>query len=87
MVSADAMYHVKRKQAMLKEDPKTAEFEGPFRPSMLLIALLVGVQWGLWYFVQNHVTNYFIMCVFCTLGMELGSCACVRWGVRAQGGG
>jgi len=61
MPSEDAMWHINRKRAMLKADPKAKALEGPYYPSFPLVLLLDGVQFALWYFVQHHVESYLLM--------------------------
>ena len=39
----------------------TLPFEGPYYPSFPILLALNGVQFALWYFVQNYVDSYIVM--------------------------
>ena len=39
----------------------TLPFEGPYYPSFPILLALNGVQFALWYFVQNYVDSYLVM--------------------------
>lgn len=55
------MWHINKKKQIISELPDVTQYEGPFRPSILFVFALVGVQWGLWWFVQTYVQNNWLL--------------------------
>lgn len=56
MPSNDAMWHIKRKQALVKAHPEIkTDLEGVYYPSAVYVVALSMVQWGLFYGVDAYL--------------------------------
>jgi hypothetical protein len=61
MPSDDAKWHQDKKKEIVAKMPDVTSWDGAYRLSFVLVAVLVLVQWGLWYFVHHNVNNIFLI--------------------------